>query len=66
MARQIVIQFLKGKPGESAPVDDVISAMATEMNRREAEEVLMAMAANREITRYGTRIILGEIKPKGK
>lgn len=61
MARQIVIQYLKGRPGERAPLDEVISAMAAEMNRREAEEVLNSMVSNKEVTRYGSSIILGNL-----
>jgi len=66
MARQIVFQFLRSKPNEAAGVEDVIGAMAGEMNRREAEEVITAMVPQGEITRYGNRLILGKLQPKKK
>lgn len=62
MARQGIIQFLKSKPGEKASFEEVIAAVAGDMNRREAEEVIAAMVLQGEITRYGTRIILGKLE----
>jgi len=60
--RMIIIQFLRNAKSNMAPTQDVISAAASEMTRREAEEVLQAMAANKEITLYGQMVVLGTVK----
>lgn len=59
--RQIIIQFLRSKPGQRASISDVYAAASTEMNRREAEEIVSMMAINKEVTIYGGHtVILGK------
>jgi hypothetical protein len=64
--RLTIIQFLKQQPNQKAQMVDVLAAAATEMTRREAEEVVAAMATNKEITVYGGSVILGSIKTTKK
>ena len=64
--RLVIIQFLKSQTAKTATIEDVIAAAASEMNRREAEEVLNSMAANKEITIFGGRVILDALQKSVK
>lgn len=58
--RQIILQFLRSRPGNRASISEVLAIAAAEMTKREAEEVLATMVTNREVSIYNnTTVILG-------
>lgn len=61
MARTTIISFLRGQPNHTATIAQAIAAAAADLTKREAEEVIQAMAQKGEVTLYAQSIVLGKV-----
>lgn len=62
VARTVILQHLRGMPGQRDSQHRVIAMASKDLNRREAEEVLSMMQTNGEITIVNGIVILGSLK----